>query len=114
MDIQLEKADIVRRLQHVEDESLILAFKNMLDYAMKKNISIESGRAEMAANAEASNRDIGAGRVRGTGGFEGEPDQEISHPTKEEMIARAEASNRAIREGRVKGIEQVRKESRNW
>ncbi len=55
MDIQLAKADIIKRFQHVNDESLILAFKNLLDYALSKDetdnllkTSIERGLAQSA------------------------------------------------------------------
>ena len=36
MDLQVEKAAIIRRLKKVNDESLIKTFKNLLDYALKK------------------------------------------------------------------------------
>lgn len=36
MDIQLEKANLIERLRQVNDESLIKAFNNMLDYAATK------------------------------------------------------------------------------
>jgi len=55
MDIQLTKADIIERFQHVNDESLILAFKNLLDYALSKEeadpllkASIEKGLSQSA------------------------------------------------------------------
>lgn len=55
MDIQLTKEDIIKRFQHVTDESLILAFKNLLDYALSKeeadsllNASIERGLSQSA------------------------------------------------------------------
>ncbi len=55
MDIQLTKADIIKRFQDVNDESLILAFKNLLDYALSKEetdqllkASIERGLAQSA------------------------------------------------------------------
>ncbi len=38
MDIQLEKANLIERLRQVNDESLIKAFKNLLDYAGKKEV----------------------------------------------------------------------------
>lgn len=55
MDIQLTKEDIIKRFQQVNDESLILAFKNLLDYALSKetedsqiNSSIERGLTQSA------------------------------------------------------------------
>lgn len=37
MDVQLEKAAIIERLQKVNDESLISAFKNLLDFALNRS-----------------------------------------------------------------------------
>lgn len=36
MDVQLEKAAIIKRLEKVNDESLIKAFKSLLDYALNQ------------------------------------------------------------------------------
>ncbi len=36
MNIQLAKADILKRFEQVNDESLIFAIKNLLDDALKK------------------------------------------------------------------------------
>ena len=36
MNIQAQKAIIIERFKQVEDENLINAIKNMLDYALKK------------------------------------------------------------------------------
>jgi hypothetical protein len=36
MDIQTEKANIIKRFKKINDENLIYAIKNMLDYALKK------------------------------------------------------------------------------
>ena len=50
MDVQLEKQNLIIRLESIEDESLILAVKNLLDYALGReeeerllNESIERG-----------------------------------------------------------------------
>ena len=37
MDIQLEKAAIIKRFQQVNDESLVQALKSLLDYAMSND-----------------------------------------------------------------------------
>jgi hypothetical protein len=36
MDLQSQKAIIIERFKHVEDENLIQAIKNLLDFAQKK------------------------------------------------------------------------------
>lgn len=36
MDIQLEKAAIIKRFEQINDEYLVKAFKNLLDYALRK------------------------------------------------------------------------------
>jgi len=41
MDVQFEKAIIIKRLEEINDESLIKTFKNLLDYALKKEQSDE-------------------------------------------------------------------------
>lgn len=53
MDVQLEKETIIKRWESVNDESLIKAFKNLLDYALKKeetgellNESLDKGLAQ--------------------------------------------------------------------
>lgn len=37
MDVQLEKQNIITRLESVTDESLIMTVKNLLDYALGKS-----------------------------------------------------------------------------
>ncbi len=68
MDIQLTKADIIKRFQHVNDESLILAFKNLLDYALSKEAedpqltaSIERGLAQSARGEVKPHKEVMAG-----------------------------------------------------
>ena len=68
MDIQLTKADIIKRFQHVNDESLILAFKNLLDYALNKEetdkqlkTSIEKGLAQSAKGGEKPHEEVMTG-----------------------------------------------------
>ncbi len=36
MDLQLEKQNLIARLESVSDESLIMTIKNLLDYALGK------------------------------------------------------------------------------
>lgn len=36
MDIQIEKAALIERIQKINDSSLIHAFNNLLDYALKR------------------------------------------------------------------------------
>ena len=68
MDIQLTKADIIKRFQNVNDESLILAFKNLLDYALNKEetdkqlkSSIERGLTQSAKGEGKSHEEVMAG-----------------------------------------------------
>ena len=68
MDIQLTKADIIKRFQHVNDESLILAFKNLLDYALSKEgtdqllkASIEKGLSQSAKGEVKPHEEVMAG-----------------------------------------------------
>lgn len=68
MDIQLTKEDIIKRFQHVNDESLILAFKNLLDYALSKeeadpllNASIERGLSQSAKREVKPHKEVMAG-----------------------------------------------------
>ena len=69
MDIQVTKADIIKRFKEINDESLIMAIKSLLDYAQgHKSIPKEDniGRytdAEMVAGAERSERDIKEGKT---------------------------------------------------
>lgn len=52
MDIQLEKASIIKRIKNVNNESLIKTFKNLLDYAQEQEkdelleISIDRGLSQ--------------------------------------------------------------------
>lgn len=53
MNIQLEKSNIIKRLQQINDESLLQAVKSLLDYAQKNveqplEASIDKGLAESA------------------------------------------------------------------
>jgi len=55
MDLQVEKAAIIKRLEMVNDESLIKTFKSLLDYALKSEekdklleSSIDKGLAQSA------------------------------------------------------------------
>jgi hypothetical protein len=69
MDIQLTKADIIKRFQQINDESLITAIKSLLDYAQsqkeksKKDIFSQNTDADMIEHAERSERDIAEGRT---------------------------------------------------
>lgn len=65
MDIQLTKEDIIKRFQQVNDESLILAFKNLLDYALSKetedsqiNSSIERGLTQSARGETKPHKEV--------------------------------------------------------
>lgn len=47
MNIKAEKETIIRQFEQIEDEHLIRAIKNMLDYALKKeNESFEISEAQ--------------------------------------------------------------------
>jgi hypothetical protein len=69
MDIQLAKEDIIKRFQQVTDESLILAVKDLLDFAQgqkgetKEDIFTKYTDADMVARAERSELDIAEGRT---------------------------------------------------
>jgi len=41
MNVQVEKQNIITRLESVTDESLILTVKNLLDYALGKDVDNE-------------------------------------------------------------------------
>jgi predicted transcriptional regulator len=65
MNVQLEKAAIVKRLQKVNDESLIKTFKNLLDYALKREetdqlreASIDRGLAQSARGEGRAHREV--------------------------------------------------------
>ena len=65
MDIQLEKAAIIKRFERVNDESLVKAFKNLLDYALNKdktdemlNASIERGLAQSAKGSTRPHKEV--------------------------------------------------------
>lgn len=63
MDVQLEKQSIINRLEKIEDESLILTVKNLLDFAQGKSKdnellqqSIDRGVAQSKASQTRPNR----------------------------------------------------------
>ena len=65
MDLQLEKAAIIRRLQKVNDESLIKTFKNLLDYALEREetdqlleASIDRGLAQSARGEGRAHKEV--------------------------------------------------------
>lgn len=83
MDIQLEKAAIIKRLAQVNDESLIKAFKNLLDYALREDEEVVGYKpngepitsSELVRRAEASAADIEAGRTVSLKDFKKDIDQ---------------------------------------
>jgi predicted transcriptional regulator len=65
MDIQIEKAAIIKRFEKVKDESLVKAFKNLLDYALSKdkidemlNASIDRGLAQSAKGETRPHKEV--------------------------------------------------------
>jgi len=42
MDVQLERSEIIKRLKKVDDESLITAFKDLLDNALDSDELLEA------------------------------------------------------------------------
>lgn len=69
MDIQLAKADIIKRFQQINDESLIIAIKSLLDSVQgqkenpKKDIFSRYTDADMVSRAEGSEQDIAEGKT---------------------------------------------------
>lgn len=59
MDVQLEKKNLINRIESVDDESLILAVKNLLDYALGK----EEDQKLLNESIERGLRDLKEGRV---------------------------------------------------
>lgn len=59
MDVQLEKKNLISRIESVDDESLILAVKNLLDYALGK----EEDQKLLNESIERGLKDLKEGRV---------------------------------------------------
>lgn len=65
MDIQLEKEAIIKRLEKVNDESLISTLKNLLDYALNREeadelleASIDKGLAQSKKGESRPHREV--------------------------------------------------------
>ena len=68
MDIQMEKAAIIKRFEKINDESLVKAFKNLLDYALSKDekdemleASIERGLSQSEKGEVRPHKEVMAG-----------------------------------------------------
>ena len=59
MDIQLEKATLIQRIQKINDSSLIQAFNHLLDYAIKKEENDELLEASINKALEQSEKGEG-------------------------------------------------------
>jgi len=65
MDIQLEKAAIIKRFEKVNDESLVKTFKHLLDYALNQdetdemlNASIDRGLEQSAKGETTPHKEV--------------------------------------------------------